>query len=134
MHEACFYRISIKGLVKDGSRILLAREKSGRWDLLGGGLEHGEDPKAALVRQISEETSLKVTSVSDQPIYFITAPSPKEGVFVANVIYEITLENFDFTPSAECQELRLLAPVEMHALDLLPNVAKLLTVLERKYA
>lgn len=126
MNEQNYYRVSIKGIAIDtDGRVLLTREDNNKWELLGGGLDHGEDPKECLVREIKEETGLTVTSISDAPIYFLTCPRLGHDSFVANVIYQITLENLDFTPSDECQELRFVSVDEMKTLDLFPNVQKL---------
>jgi ADP-ribose pyrophosphatase YjhB (NUDIX family) len=53
------------GLVlDDDGRVLLAKRavepEAGKWDLPGGFLEEGEDPRAALTRELTEETSLEV--------------------------------------------------------------------------
>ena len=47
-----------------GDRLLLCRmsertETPGRWTLPGGGLNHGEDPEAAALRELAEETGLR---------------------------------------------------------------------------
>ena len=122
----------MKGIViaEDG-RILLSREDNGRWEMLGGGLDHGEDPVAGLKREIFEETGLKVTYVSPSPIYFITSPRSHttKTTFMANVIYEIKLEDLNFVPSDECQELRFFSKEEMAKIDLFPNVQRLLEIL-----
>lgn len=52
-------------IVRDG-RILLSRlaphvSREPLWTLPGGGLEHGEDPRDAVVREVHEETGLPVT-------------------------------------------------------------------------
>jgi 8-oxo-dGTP diphosphatase len=126
MHEQAFYRISIKGIVIDEQgRILLSREDNGKWELLGGGLDHGEEPKDCLVREIREETGLTVTSISELPIHFLTVQRQGHDTYIANVIYEITLENLDFTPSDECQELRFFSLEDMMQVELFPNVRKL---------
>jgi 8-oxo-dGTP pyrophosphatase MutT (NUDIX family) len=52
-------------IVRDG-RILLSKlaprlTTSDVWTLPGGGIDHGEDPRAAVVREVYEETGLSVT-------------------------------------------------------------------------
>ncbi len=52
-------------IVRDG-RILLSRlaprvSRHEQWTLPGGGLDHGEDPRDAVVREVHEETGLDVT-------------------------------------------------------------------------
>jgi 8-oxo-dGTP diphosphatase len=62
-------------LLRDhGTRILMTRISpadygAGLWTLPGGGLDHGEDPADAVVREVHEETSLAVTPRSIRLIY-----------------------------------------------------------------
>ncbi|MGB4967065.1 MAG: NUDIX hydrolase [Candidatus Saccharimonadales bacterium] len=126
MNEACYYRVSVKGIVVDqDGRVLLSKESDGSWEMLGGGLEHGEDAKDGLRREILEETGLEVTKISAQPRFFLTAPRRNRPDFVANVVYEIELANLDFKPSDECQELRFFSVEEMAVQRLFPNVEAL---------
>lgn len=126
MTEQCHYRISVKGIViDDDGKILLTREDNDMWELLGGGLEHNEDPIEGLKREIAEEAGLQVTYISPAPIYFLTMPRLYKTGYAANVIYEIKLANLDFTPSEECQELRFFSVEEMSSMKLFPNVEKL---------
>lgn len=134
MNEPCFYRVSVKGIViDDQGRILLARESDGTWDMLGGGLDHSEDPIVCLKREIQEETGLTVTKVWPEPKHFITAHKITNNVYIANVVYQIELENLDFTPSDECEELRFFNTQEMGALQLPPNMGKLRDLLQTSY-
>ncbi len=61
-------RISAYGLIRDGDRILLCRLSKemprweGYWTLPGGGLEFGESPEAAMIREVEEETGLRVSA------------------------------------------------------------------------
>lgn len=46
----------VTAVIRDDDRFLLARQRdSGRWSLIGGGIEPGEDPRAALLREVREE-------------------------------------------------------------------------------
>lgn len=123
----CTYRISVKAAIKDSDgRILLLREKDGSWELPGGGLEHGEDAKAALAREIAEETGLTVEWMSDQPETFWTirkevgSPTLKWFAFVA---YEAKVSG-EFRPdptSDEAQEAQYFTREEARTLQLHDN-------------
>lgn len=59
-------RVSACGLARDGDAVLLvqigrsAYGDAGKWMLPGGGIEHGEDPKEAVVRSFAEQMGLTV--------------------------------------------------------------------------
>ena len=59
-------RIAAYGLITEADRLLLCRISSrlpdlaGSWTLPGGGLEFGEDPVDAMIREVREETGLVV--------------------------------------------------------------------------
>lgn len=63
--------MSQKAIVLDGSGKLLTIRRTETaptdplcWDLPGGDLDFGEDPKASISREIKEETGLRITSLS----------------------------------------------------------------------
>jgi 8-oxo-dGTP diphosphatase len=60
MRVAINYPISVKGVVIDDGRVLLLRNERGEWDLPGGRPDAGEDHRAALQREVLEETGLVV--------------------------------------------------------------------------
>ncbi len=59
-------RIAAYGLLRDDAKILLCRLSpnvyihAGHWTLPGGGIDFGEDPQNAVVREFLEETGLNV--------------------------------------------------------------------------
>lgn len=61
-----YTRVAAYGLIVRDGRILLCRISSalpanaGEWTLPGGGIEFGEDPADAVVREVREETGLRV--------------------------------------------------------------------------
>ncbi len=120
----CTYRISVKAIIKnDEDHILLLREKDGSWELPGGGLEHGEDPKIALTREIAEETGLKVGWMSEFPVAFWSIKkevgSPIFQWF-AFVVYEAKVSG-DFRPnlySEDSQEIKYFSIDEVRKVQL----------------
>jgi ADP-ribose pyrophosphatase YjhB (NUDIX family) len=59
-------RVAAYAVILREEKILLSRlsdtlTRTPLWTLPGGGLEHGEDPRAAVVREVYEETGLDVT-------------------------------------------------------------------------
>jgi 8-oxo-dGTP diphosphatase len=129
MNEPSFYRVSVKGIVVDETgRFLLSREDNGNWDMIGGGLDHGEDPIEGLRREIREETGLEVTYISSTPKYFITGPRLGHETFMANIVYEIKLESLNFIPSDECLELKFFNVEEAQKIKVFPTIKKLLEV------
>jgi 8-oxo-dGTP diphosphatase len=73
-------RVAAYGLVLRDSRILLTRLASRisadeRWHLPGGGVDHGEDPRDALVREIREETGLEAEVGETAHVYSAHRPA-----------------------------------------------------------
>jgi 8-oxo-dGTP diphosphatase len=56
-------RVGAYAVVERDGAVLLARwigSEPPRWTLPGGGLDHGEDPRAGAVREVEEETGYRV--------------------------------------------------------------------------
>jgi ADP-ribose pyrophosphatase YjhB (NUDIX family) len=98
-------RLAVKALVRrgpsDAPEVLLARlsrfaVETGHWTLPGGGVDHGERPAAALVREMAEETGLvaevgELVGVHDLHLTG-TAPNGRHEDFHAvNLIFAATV-------------------------------------------
>lgn len=121
----CFYRVSVKGLIVVDGKILLMKEieqKSGKWELPGGGLDFGEEIHEALKREIEEEMGVKVKSIEDHPLYVWTWRFQNErnmDWFYSFVItYKIELENLDFKVTEACQEIGWFSEEDLQSADL----------------
>ena len=124
----CTYRISVKAIIKsDKGQILLLKEENGSWELPGGGLEHGEDAKEALAREIAEETGFFTEWISDQPVAFWTirkevgSPTLKWFSFI---VYEARVSG-EFRPdvtNGEAQEAGYYSREEAAKLQLHDNI------------
>ena len=71
----------VGAIITDGERILLIKRghepEAGRWSLPGGRIEPGESDQQALVREVREETGLKVTP--GRLVGRVTRPGPAAG-------------------------------------------------------
>mgnify|MGYP000378815671 CR=1 FL=1 len=80
----------------DGGGIVLVRhavgtELAGRWLLPGGGLDHGEAPEAAVIREFAEETGLavRVLGLVDVLDDVLDLPSRGGRVHTVRLIYDV---------------------------------------------
>ena len=108
------------GLVIDGAgRILLARRagepEAGKWDLPGGFLEEGEDPKAALARELAEETSLEVELLEFFDVVVDRYGDDDEAQHTLNLYWKCGVLSGEPTPADDVAELRWFARDELPA-------------------
>jgi 8-oxo-dGTP diphosphatase len=106
------YRISIKCLIRNHEGNILVVKESGRpyWDLPGGGMDHGEDIKAAIARELNEEVGLEsdfeyhIIAVED-PAYL-----PNAQVLQVRLIFSVSPSILPSRPGEEGDELLYIDP------------------------
>ncbi len=102
-------RIAAYALATDQfGRILLCRTAPGIvpepvWVLPGGGLDFGESPESAVVRELGEETGLtgEVKALLDVHDQVIERPAEAERVHAIRIIYRVDVSEGDLRDEPE---------------------------------
>lgn len=90
-------RISAYGLILQDAHILLCRISqhllldAGYWTLPGGGIDFGEDPAEAMVREVSEETGLTVRPLNVAGIDSLYLEDAAQAFHGIRIIYHTEL-------------------------------------------
>lgn len=124
---------SVSVAVRDADgRVLLARHAEGdRWLLPGGGVEVGETPADAAVREAWEETGLlvrltRLVGVFGGPDYLVHYRNGDRASYVSSV-FEAGIAGGQVRPDGtELRELRFVSETEAGALTLAPWVPEVL--------
>jgi 8-oxo-dGTP diphosphatase len=126
-------RIAAVGAVvrDDRERLLLVRRGHepglGRWSLPGGRVEPGESARQALVREVEEETGLRivVTGLAG----YVERPGPDGVVFEIEDFYARVEPGWDPRPVAgdDASEAAWYAPHRVGDLDLVDGLLEVLT-------
>ena len=106
------YRISLKCLIKDTDSQILVVKEPGRdwWDLPGGGMDHGEDIRAAIAREMNEEVML--TGKFTHRIIAIDEPKllDPHNFWQIRLVFEVTPDQFTFKPGEDGDEVAFIHP------------------------
>jgi 8-oxo-dGTP pyrophosphatase MutT (NUDIX family) len=100
------YRVSIKGLVRNEKGEVLVVKEAGRnyWDLPGGGMDHGENIKLAIAREMKEEVSLqgdftyRIVDIDD-PAYLT------HDFWQVRLVFEVKPEDMSFSAGEDGDEV-----------------------------
>ena len=122
-------------MVRDaGGRVLLARNSDasafpGEWTLPGGGVEHGEHPDDAVVREFGEETGLSVKVDGLRAVTADVARLPGSDLeHTDRIVYDVSVHGGELRAEADGTTDRVawVGPAELDELTLMPFTARLL--------
>ncbi|QAY61196.1 NUDIX domain-containing protein [Microbacterium protaetiae] len=116
----------------DVGEVLLARSHGNdEWALIGGGLEPGEEPASAILREIREELGvearvLRIVGAYGGESMFITYPNGDRCAYVTTA-YACRLVSEAFTiEEDELREVAWFTPEDLSQLETQPYVARIL--------
>lgn len=133
----------VVALISDANGKLLAAKRSdpdtpdahGKWNFIGGKIEFGEDPAAAIVREVKEESGLGVEVVRLLPKILTNLWTDKDGNEFQVIIlsYECrvvdgNLHTKDF--DHKILDLQFLTREEILSRPLLKNVPEIMALLD----
>jgi mutator protein MutT len=121
-------------VIDDADRVLLARQPDGRrfvgrWSLPGGGVEPGEHPEQAVVREVREETGLEVTVGALAEVISDVAAARRSALHTVRLIYlaAVVPAGQDAGPASRADDTaRWCGPSQWLALPLAPFTDEIL--------
>jgi 8-oxo-dGTP pyrophosphatase MutT (NUDIX family) len=106
------YRISLKCLVQNEKGEVLVVKETGRswWDLPGGGMDHGEDIKTTIAREMKEEVNLEGDFVHE--IIDVDEPAHLDmhNFWQVRLIFKVTPQNMQFSAGEDGDEVAFIHP------------------------
>lgn len=93
-------RVAAYAVCLRADAVLLARLAGGlddlHWTMPGGGLDHGEDPAAAVLRELTEETGytgevVRLIGINSKVLQFPRGPDLIDEMHTLRIIYEVTI-------------------------------------------
>ena len=125
-----FYRVAVKALIKnDKGEVLLVKEKSDKWDLPGGGLDHNEEPEDGIKRELLEELGVSDVTIG-KPILVKSFWLEEKQAWLMWIVYGVELHNDQFSFGEGVTAIQYLNPETLSQSDdererFIPSIAHL---------
>jgi len=115
------FRVSLKAVILNSDGHVLVVKETGRdwWDIPGGGLDHGESIKEALVRELREEVSMSGEFEHEA----ILAEDPRRlgahNLYQMRVTFLVKPEIMSFEPGDDGDEVAFVNPLDFKDSELI---------------
>lgn len=120
---SAFYRVSIKGLIVQGGKLLLGYEEQYEYySLPGDGLDWGENPQTALKREIEEELQCTVRWIAEKPTYvlphIVHNRRDMDWFFNLMICYAVDVDTSTFTSTSDYKRLQWFSKEELQSIPI----------------
>jgi ADP-ribose pyrophosphatase YjhB (NUDIX family) len=112
-YEKCFYRVSIKALIRnDTGHILMVSEKGSDYSLPGGGWDFGESLHGCLVRELEEEIALQ-SGFTEKVIGTIPFHNLNKDSWMMWIVCELSYSELDYGIGADGDDVKWVSEDEI---------------------
>lgn len=126
IEEITHFQIPVKAFIKKDNKILLTsdRDRPNRWELPGGRISKGQQPKETLKRELEEELGIKLNEARLLDAFTWTPDKYSKGdphSYYLTLVYEVDLQDQEIKPGFEIGEAKWFSPHEIKELMIEAN-------------
>lgn len=124
--DDCLYRVAVRVLIVHDNKVLLVQEFPQMWWAFpGGGVDHGEDIKSTLPREIEEELGIPAKDVSsDYQLAFYEFGGVVDGIPRLNLFFKATIPVTLLKKTTEVAKWEWFTKDEFWKLNIIPSYDK----------
>ena len=125
MDKSKLHIVAVNGMIHRGGKFLIVKRNDeeiafpGKWQIPGGKLEAEENCKDCLMREVMEETGLKVKNLKLLKDYEFTRP---DGHHVVGIVFLCDWESGEVKLSDAHTDFKWVTVEEAKEYDLIPNM------------
>jgi 8-oxo-dGTP diphosphatase len=112
-------KVSAKAIIERDGKVLLVKDPKGIWELPGGRIEHGEEPRQSLIRELNEELGWsKITIKKIVDIWSFTSKVENRHNHFIILVYSCTSDEKKINQNDEYTEYKWVPIQEIKKLNM----------------